>query len=168
MDAPLHFEEEGTAIHQIPCDVYVGKCTVLDLASTGSLVMDRELASNFQGVERLLIRTRHSYADVAGPYEPHEALMTAEAASLLLDYGMVLIGTDRLSVDGSGGSDFSLHRRILKAECAILEGLLLAGVEPGQYFLCAAPLPLLRREASPVRALLLDVDFAAKEVVPSE
>jgi arylformamidase len=36
-----------------------------------------------------------------------------------------------------------------------IEGITLAGVEPGSYTLVALPMPLVGVEAAPVRALLL-------------
>jgi arylformamidase len=102
-----------------------------------------------------LIRTHHSEASRSGGYAPHPCLLTPAAAALLLAGGLQLLGTDRLSVDDSAGSDFALHRMLLGAGCVILEGLLLTDVRPGRYQLVAAPLRLSGAEASPVRALLL-------------
>ena len=158
MDAPLHFVDDGKAIHQIPFGVFIGECTVVDLRSTDILVMGEELASKYRGVKRLLIRTNHSYSGNGQLYEPHDRLITPAATTLLVDSGLVLIGTDRLSVDDSRGDDFSLHHQLLEAGCVILEGLLLKDVEPKRYFLYAPPLLLPGREASPVRALLMETD----------
>jgi len=80
--------------------------------------------------------------------------MTADAASLLLEAGLRLLGTDRLSVNASGGNDFALHHQLLGAGCAILEGLTLELVPPNRYLLCVLPLRLTGAEASPARALL--------------
>jgi arylformamidase len=158
MDAPLHFINNGKAINQVPSDVFIGECTVVDLRSTDALMMGKDIASRYQGIRRLLIRTNHSFSGGSQIYEPHDRLMTPTAASLLLDSGLVLLGTDRLSVDDSMGNDFSLHRQILKADCVILEGLLLKDIEPKRYFLCAPPLLMPGREASPIRALLMEMD----------
>jgi arylformamidase len=155
MDAPLHFVEGGTPIDQIAPEVFVGPCVMVDLRAVDFLMMDEALASRYRGEQRLLIRTHHSEASRTGGYAPHERLLTPAAAALLLEGGLRLLGTDRLSVDDAAGRDFALHRRLLGAGCVILEGLLLTGVEPGRYNLYAAPLRLSSTEASPVRALLL-------------
>ena len=157
MDAPLHFIEGGRAIDQIPPDVFIGVCTVIDLPAMNCSVMDDALASQFRGEKRLLIRTHHSDAGSEVIYQPHDALLTSEAASILIDGGLMLIGTDRLSVDDSRGADYALHHLLLKASCVIVEGLHLAKVTPGRYSLIAAPLRLTGKEASPVRALLFEM-----------
>ena len=156
MDAPLHFIDGGATVDQILPDVFIGECAVVDLRSTAATTMDETLADRYRGQRRLLIRTHHSDTGNDSPYEPHERLLTPAAASLLLDGGLLLIGTDRLSVDDSQGKDYALHRLLLGAGCVILEGLLLSDVTPGRFSLMAAPLRLTGMDASPVRALLTE------------
>ena len=151
MDAPLHFVEGGKSIDQIPPEVFIGECRVVDL---GSAQMDEQIAGRCAGTKRLLVKTAHSVLLADARYEPHDALMTQRSASLLLDGGLRLIGTDRLSVDDSHGRGFHLHHLFLGAGCVIVEGLLLAGAREGSYQLSAAPLCLTGTEASPIRAFL--------------
>jgi arylformamidase len=154
MDAPLHFVENGKSIDQVSPDVFIGECQVADLAALGSSVLDASAARRYAGAKRLLIKTSHSQLHPDGRYDAHAALMSEQAASVLLAGGLVLIGTDRLSVDDSQGNSFSLHHRFLGASCVIVEGLLLCEVREGSFFLSATPLLLTGTEASPVRAFL--------------
>ncbi len=73
---------------------------------------------------------------------------------MLVDAGLALVGTDRLTVDASTVPDFTLHRLLLEAGCVIVEGLDLSGVVPGSYELCALPIPFVGAEASPARVLI--------------
>ncbi|HYV28691.1 MAG TPA: cyclase family protein [Candidatus Eisenbacteria bacterium] len=152
MDAPLHFVGGGISIDQIAPETFIGECQVVDLATMKAAIMEETLARRYVGVKRLLINTRHK--DGERDYEPHGPLMTTEAAALLLEHGLILIGTDRLSVDDSQGNSFTLHHAFLGAGCVILEGLQFEAVQEGSYFLYAAPLRFAGAEASPVRALL--------------
>jgi arylformamidase len=154
MDSPLHFVDGGQPIDRISPDVFIGPCTVVDLPSHDSSVMNQSIADLYRGEQRLLIRTRRSENKNDSVYQPHDALLTTEAASILLEGGLRLVGTDRLSVDDSRGDDFSLHHQLLGSGCVILEGLQLTDVTSGRYSLIAAPLRLTGTEASPVRALL--------------
>ena len=142
MDAPLHFVDGGKSIDQISPEVFIGECRVCD-----SAVLDEATARRLAGVKRLLIKT----GDADGCYEP---LMTETIASLLIEGGLVLLGTERLSIDDSRGQSFCLHHLFLGAGCVIVEGLLLGDVQDGSYRLSAAPLRLTGTEASPVRAFL--------------
>jgi arylformamidase len=67
---------------------------------------------------------------------------------------VITIGIDTPSVDLQDSKDLPAHRAILKHRIAILEGLALASVEPGEYELLAQPLKLKDADASPVRAVL--------------
>jgi len=116
--------------------------------------MDDIAARHYAGAKRLLVRTTHSHLHADAHYEPHGALMTEQAAALLIENGLLLIGTDRLSVDDSQGKAFQLHHRFLGAGCVIVEGLMLTNVKEGSYELYAAPLRFTGMEASPIRALL--------------
>ena len=80
--------------------------------------------------------------------------MSREAARILIESGLVIIGTDRLSVDDSQASDYGVHKLFLEANCVIIEGLSLADVDPGWYHLVALPLRFEGAEASPARILL--------------
>jgi arylformamidase len=167
MDAPLHFDPNGRPIDRIPPEVFIGPCQVVDaraLAPTGSglasAALDEAWARQYAGAPRLLIHTGHSEVARAAAYPPHPPLLTPAAVCLLLESGMVLLGTDRLSVDDSPACSYELHRLVLGAGCVILEGLQLAAVSPGAYTLYAAPLLLTGTEASPVRALLLSTNYA--------
>jgi len=151
MDAPMHFVQHGKSIDEISPDVFIGECQVINL---GSMPMDEQTANRYAGTKRLLVRTTHSVLHADARYEQHEALITEQAASVLLGSGLLLIGTDRLSVDDSRGQEFRLHNILLGASCVIVEGLLLADVNEGSYLLSAVPLRFTKTEASPVRALL--------------
>jgi arylformamidase len=154
MDAPLHFVDGATPIDKIAPEVFMGPCQVVDLTSEPTPMLDDEMARKYAGAQRLLVKTPHSRLDPKGAYDAHEPMMTERAAGILLDAGLILIGTDRLSVDDSRGEKFALHHALLGAGCVIIEGLLLTDVTAGSYYLSAAPLRLTGTEASPVRAFL--------------
>ena len=158
IDAPLHFAKDGISIDQISPDVLVGPCRVIDLGDaggttgSGSAVLDGAQVEAVRGESRLLIRTSHSTA--GAEYAAHGAIMSPEAARMLIESGLVVIGTDRLSVDDSPATDYSLHHLFLEANCIIIEGLYLARINPGPYQLVALPLRFEGAEASPARVLL--------------
>ncbi|MCJ8332294.1 MAG: cyclase family protein [Lentisphaeria bacterium] len=152
IDAPLHFIDGGTSIDQISPDILAGPCRVIDLEEMGCEQLDQTQAEELRGVERLLIRTRHSAA--SDEYPDHTALMSPAAAQLLVDSGLVMIGTDRLSVDDSPPTGYELHQIFLGTSCIIVEGLNLTDIVPGSYEIFASPLRLEDAEASPARVFL--------------
>lgn len=152
IDAPLHFVDGGDSVDRISADKLVGACRVIDLDAMNASTLDRDQAEALRGESRLLIRSSHSASSET--YAEHDALMTTDAARMLVASGLQVIGTDRLSVDDSRGTDFPLHHIFLEANCVIIEGLCLANVNPGQYRLLALPLRMEDAEASPARVIL--------------
>jgi arylformamidase len=126
VDAPVHFIEGGSGTESLPLDVLIGSCVVVD----GIQVPD--------GVERVLFRTGGT-----------EQSLDAPAAQAVVDKGVRLVGIDYLSI-----GDEDAHRILLGAGVVALEGLDLAGVEPGDYELICAPLKLVGSDGAPARAFL--------------
>ena len=65
-----------------------------------------------------------------------------------------LAGTDTPSLDPQESKTLDAHHAVRRHGMAILEGLVLDDVPPGDYELIALPLKLATLDASPVRAIL--------------
>ena len=76
----------------------------------------------------------------------------------LASQGVVLVGIDTPSIDLSQDKLLESHQAVARNDMAILEGIVLDGVAPGNYTLIALPLKIEGADASPVRAVLLDED----------
>ena len=55
-------------------------------------------------------------------------------------------------------ADFSTHRTLMEKGINILEGLRLAEIEEGEYFLSAAPIKLKGADGAFVRAVLVQFE----------
>jgi kynurenine formamidase len=80
---------------------------------------------------------------------------TSFAAEYLVEIGVETVGVDYLSVEPFEDTEFHTHHTLLGADVVILEGLMLADVEPGEYFLVCLPLKLRGSDGSPARAILI-------------
>lgn len=142
IDAPLHVFEDGASVDEIPLEKLIGPVTVLTLPSgpiTGEMV-ERLFPKN---VSKLILKTKEDSEFFAGA--------SADVASLHYD----LLGYDKLSIGGE--DEVGAHRNLLGAGTILLENLDLSGVtEDGEYFLLAQPIKVSGREASFVRAVLID------------
>lgn len=141
-DAPLHFIPDGASVDELPLDAFIGPCTVLQVPPgviTGDYV-DRFFPKS---CERLLIKGGG------------RAFFMDSSAQELADRGLRLIGTDSLSV-GCKGNQTAPHKAFLLGSVAVLEGLDLSKVKPGNYFLFAPPVLYDGLEAAPVRAVLIE------------
>ena len=139
----------------MPLEAFVGPAVVIDLRDADAVGPDELAGAGIpEGTERLLVRTRNS-----GLLRPDEDFredfvgLTLEGASWIAGRGFRLVGTDYLSIQRFG-DDPETHRVLMRAGVAILEGLDLSVVEPGEYRLTCLPLRLYGSEAAPARAIL--------------
>ncbi len=140
-DAPSHFLPNGITIDEMMLDAYIGPCTVIEVPGE---VITGEYVDEFfpKDCKRLLVKGGG------------RAYFMDSSAQELADRGLLLIGTDSLSV-GTKGNQTGPHKAFLSEGVAILEGLELTRVEPGEYFLFAPPVPYDGLDGAPVRAVLI-------------
>ena len=103
-----------------------------------------------------MLRTRNSLPGGAldqTAFTRDYCALTADAAAWLVEQGIRLFGIDYYSVEPMG-SGAPVHKALLGAGAALLEGLDLRHVEPGPYTLAALPLRLRGFDGSPARAVL--------------
>lgn len=143
VDAPAHFIADGRTIDQLPAELFVGDCFVTRCEGDVTARDAQEIlkaAAAAGAPQRILI---------AG-----KAVLTAAAARVLAQSGILLYGNESQTV-GPENAPMEVHKILLGADIVLLEGVVLAGVESGRYFLCAAPLNLGGCEGAPCRAVLV-------------
>ena len=152
-DAPSHYSAGGADIASRRLDLYVGRCVVLHIdIERGERIYPAHLAGKFVSAPRVLLRT--------GTFPDHRnwnedfASLSPELVDNLYQHGVMLIGIDTPSVDPFESKELEAHRAFAHNDMAILEGLVLDGVDEGEYELLALPLRLRGADASPVRAVL--------------
>lgn len=157
-DARMHFIPGGWTMESLELSRCVGPCRVVDLTHVDGHVSRADLeAAQVAGMARLLFKTPNS--DLAlmareGFSEEYTAI-SLEAAEYLVEIGAETVGVDYLSVEPFEDKEFNTHHALLGADVVILEGLVLGGVEPGEYFLACLPLKLAGSDGSPARAILI-------------
>lgn len=151
-DAPSHYDPQGASIDAVPLDAYLGPCRVLHCLET-PLVEPQHLAGQLDGVPpRVLLRTYATAPQRA--WDPDFPAIAAATIDLLAAHGVRLIGTDAASLDPQQSKTLDAHHAVRRHGMAILEGVVLDAIAPGDYELIALPLKLAGMDASPVRAIL--------------
>ena len=149
IDAPLHMIPGGAGVEALPLDSFIGPCRVLTLPV--QVITERMLTGyEIKPGERILLRT-----DPEGAYASKEGALSMDAARYLLKQGVKLIGIDSPSVENMELSDGEIHRLLLSAGVAVLEGLRLEAASDGHYLLSALPLFLSGENGAPCRAVLV-------------
>ncbi len=142
-DAPSHVFSDGKTIGEAPLAAYVGPARVVVLPGVGEVGPDALPPKAF-GAQRILFRSRG------------KASLSPLAALLLVNRGVMLVGTDAASIDPDDAEDLPAHRALLGHGVALLEDLDLDAVPEGEYQLVALPLRFEALDASPVRAILIE------------
>ena len=157
IDAPLHFDDEGIDAASVALERYLGPCIVADVRPSARGIVPGDLPEGLgeavASCGRLLLR---SYAERPDTFDEHMAHATPELADWLEDNGAVLLGIDTDSMDAFESKELLAHRQLNRNGIAILEGIDLSQVEPGEYELIALPLRLEGADGSPVRAVLIE------------
>lgn len=157
IDAPFHFLSTGASIEQLPLDVLIGPCRVIEFSHVSQSI-DRENLQklNLEGVRRILFKTINSEQWQKEPqvFDPNYVYLTTEGATYLNQIGMQLIGIDALSIEKFNHPGHPTHHVLLKNRVIILEGLNLSGVPEGDYELIALPLKLKGADGAPARVVL--------------
>ncbi|HEX3044381.1 MAG TPA: cyclase family protein [Bacillota bacterium] len=152
LDAPLHMIKNGKTMDSLALNQVITPCKVIDF--TG--VAERITCADFndkkvkQG-DFLLFKTRNSFQD---QFIPDFVYLDRSGAAFLKDQRISGAGIDSLGIERSQ-PEHETHKILLEAGIVILEGLRLKDVEPGEYFLFAAPLKIDNVEAAPARAVLV-------------
>ena len=142
-DAPAHFIKDGKTVGELDLSAFIGECYVARhegdvTAEDARRILDT--AKRPGASERILI---------AG-----QAVITEAAARVFADAGIKLIGNESQTV-GPEDAPMQVHLILLGADVVLLEGVVLAHVPEGKYFLSAAPLNLGGCEGAPCRAVLI-------------
>jgi arylformamidase len=139
LDAPLHYIPDGKDIASVSLDACVGECSVVEF---NGILLGAQAEKIISGLHpRILFK---------GNME-----ISPSAAFVLSEAGLYLVGVEAQSV-ASAECSGSVHRQLLGSDMVLLEGLDLSRVQPGSYFLFAAPINIAGCDGSPVRALLIE------------
>ena len=145
IDAPFHFIKDGKTVDSIDLDTFVGMAYVAEYHgivsdSAAAKILEKARKQNTEAAKRILIKG--------------EAEISAQAAKVFADSGILLLGNESQTV-GPEAAPMEVHLILLRADVVLLEGIRLAEVSEGAYFLNAAPLNLSGADGSPCRAILI-------------
>jgi arylformamidase len=165
IDAPMHFIRDGAPIDQVPLATLVGPATVIQIADSVQEINAAELGRHdWKGAERILFRTRASLRGWMDSTQFHRdfAYIAGDAAQLMADAGIKLVGVDYISAEQFAAPAPLAHRALLGKGIPIVEGLYLRDVPAGAYDLIVLPLKVAGHEGAPARAILRPLSTTTK------
>ena len=153
-DAPSHYHSQGQSIDQRPLERYFGSCQVVSVqARPGQRVTPGDVKVKIEAPRILFKTSSFPYGE---RWREDFNSLSPELIARLADQGVVLVGIDTPSIDPHDSKELESHLELYRRDMAVLEGLVLGGVEDGLYDLIALPLKIRGADASPVRAILVE------------
>ena len=108
VDAPNHFIEGTRRVEDLDLNKLLGRCRIIEVDDSVTAIEPAHL-TNLSGAERVLFKTRNSsfWNTPETGFRTDFTFISPEAAVVLRDSGVVLVGIDYLSVEKFGSTDFA-------------------------------------------------------------
>jgi arylformamidase len=152
VDAPRHFIEGGAGVEALAFDSLCGPARVVRIDDPVSI--RAEHVDQLGPVDRVLFQTRNGALWERPDFQESFVYLALDAAQLLIQRGVQLVGIDYLSMEAFDTKDYAVHHALLDAGVVIVEGLDLRRVTPGDYTLWCLPLKVVGADGAPCRAVL--------------
>lgn len=156
VDAPSHFLSDGKTIDQLSLASMVGAAKVIDCGALSVINAEFLMNQEINPGDILLFKTTNSQRTFDAPFDPGFVYLDAAGAQYLADCMIRAVGIDYLGIERAQ-PDHATHTLLMINDITIIEGLRLAKVDQGTYLLVCLPLAVQGLEASPARALLIQV-----------
>ena len=148
VDAPYHFLDDGRTLSEVSLENFIGMAYVAEhegdiTADDAIAILERAIEAGHNCVKRILIKGK--------------AVVMIEAAEVFSEAELLLFGNESQTV-GPEDAPMAVHLKMLGADMVFLEGIRLAEVSEGVYFLNAAPIHLGGADGAPCRAVLVELD----------
>ena len=157
VDAPMHFVATGASVDRVELERLIGPARVIDIPDSVQAIDAEELnRHDWNGAKRVLFRTRSSLRGWMDSVQFHRdfAYIAPDAAQLLADAGVVLVGVDYISAEQFGAPAPRTHQILLGRGIPIVEGMDLRPVQAGDYEMIVLPLKVAGHEGAPARAIM--------------
>ncbi|HOV33500.1 MAG TPA: cyclase family protein [Candidatus Hydrogenedens sp.] len=150
-DAPWHFVDTGKRLHEVDPSIFFGKAQVIEWEYDEHI--NSQKLKDMEFLPRVLFKTKNSSLPTMGDFHTKFIALLPDAAQLLVDRGVHLVGIDYLSIAPYKNSGPS-HEILLKNNVFVVEGLRLEKVPAGQYEFIVLPLLIVGADGAPCRAFI--------------
>lgn len=146
MDAPRHHVPNGEKIDTIDINKLCGICEVVNIKSNS--ISKKDVYNITENI--ILFKTRE---DLGDKFNKNYTYLEPEAAQLLVNKNVKMIGIDYLSIEKFEDKSFPSHKILLNNNVLILESLNLKNIQQGKYQIVALPIKI-KAEAAPCRVII--------------
>jgi arylformamidase len=150
IDGPIHFLPGSPGTDAVPLENLIGPARVIAIEDRSAVRWAELRKYNIGHSERLLFKTLNSQRCwTSSEFVSDFVSLAEDAAHHLAQLKTLAVGIDYLSLGNP-----EVHRTLLGAGVAMIEGLNLSKVRPGEYEFICLPLRIPGGDGAPARALL--------------
>ena len=161
MDAPHHFLEKGSKIHEISLEKLVSEAALIKSKKNGGEIITKTDIQKFEkkhgkieGFSSVIFQTGWQRNLQKKYYFTNNPGLSVSAAKYLASKKISLVGIDSPSIDVGTDHKFSVHQIFAKKGMLIVENLAnLDKIKSSKFHLVVLPLKLKNATGSPVRAI---------------
>lgn len=159
VDPPSHFIAGARSLDELPLETLIGTARIVDVGDVPAITAEVLSRCDLDGATRVLFKSRNSafwppLNDAEKTFREDFTYIAPDAARLLVERGVQLVGIDYLSVERFNFDEPTTHLVLLGANVVIVEGVTLRDVPPGDYELLCLPLKIKDGDGSPARVVL--------------
>lgn len=163
LDAPYHFAEKGTKIHQIPPSRLISNAILIKITKGPNQLITKEDIINFEKKYQkignnctVILHTGWQKNLKKKTFFKNNPGLSTSAARYLISKNLNLIGIDSPSIDIGNDEKFSIHHILSKNNVLIVENLCnLEKISGINFKLIVLPLKLKDATGSPIRAIAI-------------
>lgn len=154
VDAPWHFEPDGTGTDRLPLDILIGRTRVIELTTRKGITEEDLAPFDLSEDVRVLFKTANSRLWGSPEFHKDFIGLAGSGATHLVERGVKLVGVDYLSVEVFKAPGHPAHHALLQAGVVVIEGLNLRDVEQGVYEMYCLPVLITGSDGAPARVVL--------------
>ncbi len=144
-------------IDRVPFNRIIGQARVFEMKVAEKIDAQDVQSLEIEPKSIVLFKTRNSTLWAERDFRKDYVYLTEGAAEILRDRDVAAVGIDYIIPDEFENLERPVHPVLFRKEIILVEGLNLSDVHPGDYFLICLPLKVKDGEASPARAVLVEL-----------
>jgi arylformamidase len=153
IDAPYYLFNEKWKSDEVPFEILIGNCQVIDLTEVDDTINVEDLKKHNITSDKILLKTKNSF-DPMKKYNPNHVALSIESAKYLRNLNIKLIGYDYQSFERNG--EVNIHRIFMEDNIICLDNLRLADTQERNYKLICLPIKVTGIDAAPSRVILME------------
>ncbi|MBN2689294.1 MAG: cyclase family protein [Gammaproteobacteria bacterium] len=156
IDFPAHIVSDGKTSSDYDINDLAGNAVIIEISPDKSKITPENIINeNINPGDFVLFKTRNSELIKNHVLDTEFVYLTREAAELLVERKVALVGIDYLSVDKIEDSALTTHHILLPNNVLILEGINLYNITGGAYDIFIAPIKIPNMDGLPVRVFAM-------------